>query len=125
MAEESTHHGDGFVPRSANAVLARAARMHPDTVAVETDDDQLTYGRLHDAVLRLAGGFAARVVGPGDRLGPCLGNGTDIVVAFYAAQCLGVIVNAIGRNALGKPNRQWAVEHVASDAGVASQEVTA
>ena len=78
-----------------NAVLARAARMHPDTVAVETDDDQLTYGRLHDAVLRLAGGFAARVVGPGDRIAACLGNGTEIVVAFYAAQCLGVIVNAM------------------------------
>ena len=54
MAEESTRHGGGFVPRSVNAVLARAVRMHPDTVAVETDDDQLTYGQLHDAVLRLA-----------------------------------------------------------------------
>ena len=69
--------------------------------------------------------FAARVVGPGDRIAACLGNGTEIVVAFYAAQCLGVIVNA-RRDTLGKPNRQWAVgSRVASDAGVASQEVTA
>jgi acyl-CoA synthetase (AMP-forming)/AMP-acid ligase II len=78
-------------PRSVNHVLAQAAARHPDTVAVETDDDELTYGQLHDAVLRLAGGLAARGVGQGDRVAACLPNGTTIVEAFYATQHLGAI----------------------------------
>ncbi len=77
--------------RSVNRVLDVAAARHPRTVAVETDDDALTYGELHDAALRLAGGLATRGVGPGDRVAACLGNGADIVVAFYAVQRLGAI----------------------------------
>src|SRR5438132_2700150 len=82
---------DAVVPRSVNGVLARASQLHPDTVAVETDDDQLTYRQLEDAALRLAGGLASRGVGPGDRVAACLGNDTQIVVAFYATQRLGAI----------------------------------
>jgi acyl-CoA synthetase (AMP-forming)/AMP-acid ligase II len=78
-------------PRSVNRVLDLAAALYPDTVAVETDDDEFTYGQLHDAVLRLAGGLVARGVRPGDRVGACVGNGTEIVMAFYATQRIGAI----------------------------------
>jgi acyl-CoA synthetase (AMP-forming)/AMP-acid ligase II len=81
----------GFAPRSVNAVLDRAAQLHPDNVAVETDDARVSYRELRDASLALAGGFAAAGIACGDRVAACLANGVDIVLAFYAAQRLGAV----------------------------------
>ena len=91
MGDKAVRRDDELLPRSVNRVLDEAAKSHPASMAIETDDDALTYSQLHDAVLQLAGGLTARGIGPGDRVAACLGNGTDIVVAFYATQRLGAI----------------------------------
>jgi acyl-CoA synthetase (AMP-forming)/AMP-acid ligase II len=83
--------GHEFVPRNVNDVIDGAGRLHPDIVAVETDDARVTYGQLRSATLALAGGLAEAGVGSGDRVAGCLDNGVEIVLAFYATQRLGAI----------------------------------
>jgi acyl-coenzyme A synthetase/AMP-(fatty) acid ligase len=61
----------------------RAAR--PALVAGERT---VTYGELADAIARTAGHLAAGGIRPGDRLGICLGDGPDHLIALLgAAQC--------------------------------------
>ncbi|MBP7000542.1 class I adenylate-forming enzyme family protein [Amaricoccus sp.] len=50
-----------------------------------------SYARLRDAVLRAAGGLAARGVAPGDRVLLRIGNSSDFPVLFLAANALGAI----------------------------------
>ncbi|MCB5183569.1 non-ribosomal peptide synthetase, partial [Streptomyces antimicrobicus] len=62
---------------------AQAART-PDTVAVATATDRLTYAELDERANRLAHLLLSRGIGPGDRVGVLLPRGTRLMTAFVA-----------------------------------------
>ena len=72
------------------------AEVEPDRVALTHigDDGRArdwSYGALRDASDRLAGAFAARGLGRGDRLGVLLAQGPETLIAHLAAWKLGAI----------------------------------
>jgi len=92
---------EGFrwtIPERFN--MARAccdswAEEEPDRVAVidaSDGDRNWTYAQLKDASDRLATVFAARGVGPGDRVAVLLPQAPAVLIAHFAAHKLGAIV---------------------------------
>lgn len=59
---------------SLAAVLAEAARRHPDRVAVVDGGTRITYGRLWAEALAQAGALRGLGVGPGDRVALMMPN---------------------------------------------------
>ena len=70
---------------------ARRARKTPERIAVEHGDDSLTYGQLHDRVLRLAHGLRERGVRHGDRVAYLGPNHPALLETFFAAGTLGAV----------------------------------
>ncbi|MBO2446523.1 AMP-binding protein [Actinomadura barringtoniae] len=71
------------------------ALTRPDRVALRVDDQALTYARLHDQAVRVAGGLAAAGVERGDRVVLLLPNRTEFVVAWLALCRLGAVAAAL------------------------------
>ncbi|MBI2215958.1 MAG: AMP-binding protein [Candidatus Rokubacteria bacterium] len=120
-------HWPAHVPRSlpypdapAWSILERSATRFPDRVAVRDLDHEtgaerraLTYAALFRAARGVATGLAKRGVVHGARVGFCLPNGSDLVLAYYATWLAGgtaVPVNAAAR--------EGEVERQLGDAGV-------
>jgi long-chain acyl-CoA synthetase len=91
-----------WIPASVPALFADLAEMRPDADAVvdlgrpgERDGSlagvRLSYARLWERVRRVAGGFAARGVLPGERIAIRLPNGADWCLAFLGAQAAGAV----------------------------------
>lgn len=80
----------------ATHTFAPAAR-DPGRVALEVlagpgeVADRWTHGALREAVMRTAGGLAARGLGRGDRVLLRLGNSADFPILFFAANALGAV----------------------------------
>ncbi|QAY71283.1 AMP-binding protein [Xylanimonas protaetiae] len=74
------------------AVLDRAAREHPERVALDFFGAATTYRQLADTVARAASVLAARGVRAGDRVAIALPNSPSHVVAFWAVLRLGGVV---------------------------------
>jgi long-chain acyl-CoA synthetase len=72
-------------------LLEAAARHHADRTALVAGDGTWTYRDLDGACSVLAGRFARLGLEPGDRLGLHLPNSAEFVLAYYAAQKLGVV----------------------------------
>lgn len=77
-------------------VCDRWALTQPDRTALlvlDADDrpEPVSYGRLRADSLRLAAAFAARGVGPGDRVAVLLPQSAAVVVTHFAAYRLGAI----------------------------------
>jgi len=71
--------------------LSRHAAERPDAVAVVTDTgDRATWRELADAVDRLASGFIALGLEPGDFVGVQLPNSLEFVVTYLAIQRAGL-----------------------------------
>jgi long-chain acyl-CoA synthetase len=80
----------------------------------------LTYGALGRAVAGVAGGLAARGVGPGTRVGVALPNSAALVVAYYAIWWAGgTVVPANPGAPAPELERQFADSEVALVVGVA------
>jgi long-chain acyl-CoA synthetase len=94
-----------WIPASVPALFADLAEMRPDTDAVidlgarpsgrdgspADPAGRLSYARLWERALRVAGGFAARGVRPGDRVAIRLPNGADWCLAFLGALAAGAV----------------------------------
>lgn len=65
--------------------LADIVRRHPDAVAVEGDDDRLTYAQLDARVGRLAAALVRRGVGPGCYVALSLPRSVELVCLQLAA----------------------------------------
>lgn len=79
---------------AAHALGAGAPEKVALTVARAGDDptpERLTYGALHDRVLRAAAGIAAQGVAPGDRVMLRIGHSTDFPIFFLGAAALGAV----------------------------------
>lgn len=68
--------------RTIGAVFDHALRDHPDRIAVRDPDASLSYGALHTAGLRMAGGLAVQGIGAGEHVLLMLDNHLDAVVAW-------------------------------------------
>jgi long-chain acyl-CoA synthetase len=73
------------------ALLESAALYHADRVALVAGERQWTYRELDGAVSSLAGGFAALGLGAGERIALHLPNWPEFVLAYYAAQKVGLV----------------------------------
>jgi O-succinylbenzoic acid--CoA ligase len=74
-----------------DAWLARAARAHPERLAIETVADQLTYAELEQRARAAAGALGERGVSRGDRVALALGAGVDFAVALHGCLLLGAV----------------------------------
>jgi amino acid adenylation domain-containing protein len=70
-------------------LIERAARAHPDAVAVESEDDRLTFAELEARANRLAHRLRGLGVGPEARVGICMERSAEMVVSLYAVMKAG------------------------------------
>ena len=99
--------------QSVPDALASAVARRPDREALVGRFCRSTYRALDDQVRRAAAVLAAAGVQPGDRIAGCMGNHTELVVAFLATMHLGAVWVGVNR-ALTRPEQ----EYVLHDAGV-------
>jgi acyl-CoA synthetase (AMP-forming)/AMP-acid ligase II len=74
------------------AVLAAAARAHPELPALVDDDRSLTYAELHDEALALAASLVDAGVEQGERVALWGANSIEWAVAALGALCAGAVV---------------------------------
>ena len=91
------HFGDRLVrcfaerPASLFAMFETTLASDAERVALIDGDRRLTYAALAGQVERVAGGLAARGVGPRDRVALLLGNGAPFVISLLACARLGAV----------------------------------
>src|SRR5713101_7557131 len=71
--------------------MDRAARHYPERPALFVGEGRLTFGELHNRVLKLAAALSRRGFNAGDRLALLLPNGPEYLEFVYACSRLGVI----------------------------------
>ena len=75
-----------------SSVLSRQAEERPDFPALQWQTEEpLTYGRLYERCLRLAGGLRGLDVQPGERVLIMLPNSMEIVLAWFSTNLLGAV----------------------------------
>ncbi|MCB2227146.1 MAG: long-chain fatty acid--CoA ligase [Desulfarculaceae bacterium] len=84
-----------FPKISLSDLLRDTTRQHPDNKAIVFLDSVMTYRELDDAVDRVATSFDKMGLKKGDVVALILPNSFQFVIAFYAAQRLGMAVTAI------------------------------
>lgn len=75
--------------------LSYRAALTPNALAYAFDSERLSYGQLHEDVVKLAQALAADGLKQGDRCAVLLPTGLDFVRAFYAVQAMGAVPLAI------------------------------
>jgi fatty-acyl-CoA synthase len=78
-----------FEALTPTAFLRRAAVVHADRPALVDGGLRLTYAELERRALGLAGSLAARVAGPGERVGVLATNSAPLLEAHYAVPLAG------------------------------------
>jgi long-chain acyl-CoA synthetase len=73
-------------------LLSQRADLRPDHVAIEVDEDELTYAGLDRAAARVAGLLRAKGVQPGDHVGIMLPNVAHFAVCYYGALRVGAVI---------------------------------
>ena len=82
-------------------IIERGAQDYPERVALIFRDQPTSFGEMAVAVRRLAAGFRALGIQPGERIGLLLPNCPPFVYAYYAAAIIGAVV--VPSNPLLKP----------------------
>lgn len=100
-------------------LLERSALHFPARTALVAGDRSWTYKALDDEVSSLAGGFAALGLQAGERIGLHLPNRPEFVLAYYAAQKLGLV--PLSLNVTYKADE---VEYIVADAGASAVVTT-
>src|SRR4051812_10152307 len=91
MISSAQAHSLSPMPNLA-ALLTNSAARHPDRVAIQLDELELTYQALDAATARVAGLLRAKGAGPGDRVGIMLPNLPHFALAYYGALRAGAVV---------------------------------
>src|SRR3712207_4808255 len=102
------------VGSSLSVLVRAAARARADAPAVVAGDQRLSWGELDAQVDRVAAGYAARGLAPGDRLAVQLPNGVDWLRATLGALRAGLVVVPVN-TAYTDPELQY----VLADSGAA------
>jgi long-chain acyl-CoA synthetase len=74
-----------------SAVLHRAAAADPGSEALAGAGGRFTYAELNDAVSSASASLIALGAEPGTRIAACMGNRSELVVAFLATMRIGAI----------------------------------
>jgi long-chain acyl-CoA synthetase len=74
------------------SLLPRHARFRGDRTALVVGDRRLSYRQLNAYVNRLASALRAAGLGKGDKLTTVLGNGLELMAAYWAAAKTGIII---------------------------------
>ncbi|MEV7192284.1 amino acid adenylation domain-containing protein [Streptomyces sp. NPDC093510] len=77
---------------SVHELIEEQVARSPDAVAVEHDDQSMSYAELNRSANRLAHHLGALGVAPGDMVGVCLDRSADLVVAVLAVLKAGCAV---------------------------------
>ena len=78
------------------SILAARAAAHPDRIAIVDRGRRVTYRELRTRVDRVAAGFAALGIGPGDVVTIQMLNWAEFAYVFFALERLGAVANQIG-----------------------------
>ena len=78
------------------SILAARAAAHPDRLAIVDRGRRVTYRELRTRVDRVAAGFAALGIGPGDVVTIQMPNWAEFAYVFFALERLGAVANQIG-----------------------------
>ncbi|MFN8533488.1 MAG: AMP-binding protein [Dehalococcoidia bacterium] len=70
-------------------LVERNAATIPDKTAFVFEDERLSFGEFAAAVARLAGGFRAEGIGPGDRVLVAFYHGNAVAVVYFALMWIG------------------------------------
>jgi acyl-CoA synthetase (AMP-forming)/AMP-acid ligase II len=74
------------------SLLPRHARFRGDRTALVVGERRLSYWQLNAYVNRLANAFLAAGLGKGDKLTTVLGNGLELMAAYWAAAKTGIVI---------------------------------
>ena len=100
-------------PRSLHAMLDEAVQTNPDGDALVCGNERLSYRGLIEQSSRVAAGFAARGVKPGDRVALLLGNRIEFVTTLFAIGRLGAIAVPLSTREQ-RPGLAYMFEHCAA-----------
>ncbi|HEY7782200.1 MAG TPA: AMP-binding protein [Ktedonobacterales bacterium] len=103
------------MPTTLPRALAANAASAGDMPALVTDGERITWAELAAAARALAAGLIALGVAPGDRVAVWLPNGSDWLVAHWAATLAGAIVVPLNTR-----NRPAEVRYILEHAGAAA-----
>ena len=84
------------------------AKIRPDAPALVDGDREVRYAELADLTLQTASHLAALGVAPGDRIGLCLKDGWEHVVALLAVARMGAVAVPLHWRALHTESSQLA-----------------
>lgn len=110
------HFGDRvvrcFTERAPNMfdLLVTAIEQRAQAEAIVCGEQRLTYAEFGRRVEQVAGGLAARGIGPGDRVALLLGNRVEFVLTVYAVLRLGAIAVPMGTR-LQTPEIAYILDH--------------
>jgi amino acid adenylation domain-containing protein len=76
---------------SLPALVAQAARRHPDAIALREGGTELSYARLWSQVLATAGRLSDAGADRGDVVAACLPRGPEVIITALAAMWLGAV----------------------------------
>jgi long-chain acyl-CoA synthetase len=83
-------------PAGLLAMFERSRAAHPQADAIVCDGARWSYAQTGAHAERLAAGFAARGIGPGDRVLMLIGNRPEFLTVLLALQRLGAVAVPIG-----------------------------
>ena len=96
----------------ASELIVDRAERWPDRVGIATPEGDLTYGAIADRAARVAGGYQALGLRPGDRYATLLEADADAVAAWHGGSWAGLIEAPINTELRGR-----FLEHQLRDAG--------
>ncbi|MDG6225069.1 MAG: AMP-binding protein [Candidatus Thermoplasmatota archaeon] len=73
-------------------LLRRAAKEHPERIALYYDDRAITYGQLDELASRFASGLLKLGIEKGDRVGLYMPNYPEWIIAFFGISRMGGVV---------------------------------
>ncbi len=89
------------------------AEGQPDNIALIYNDQQMTYGELHEKVKRFATALHANGIKQGDKVCLLLPNSPEFVISFYGASMIGATPSAMNPS---YKEREIAYQYKESDA---------
>lgn len=104
--------------------LFENADRFPDKLAVVFEKEEVTYGQLKDAIIRLASWFKLHGVAEGDRIIAQAVYGKWFIAAYYAAHLCGAIIAPVEK-ALTQATLQDTVDRMQAKVAISWLEPTA
>ncbi len=99
-----------YVPLSPISFLTRAAKVHPDQLAISYGVQRITYGEFYDRVRRFSSALANLNIGLGDTVSIIAPNIPALLEAHYAVPAVGAVLSAINTR-LDATNVAFILEH--------------